>query len=245
MYGTYKWLPEYAAWQQNIRTMGAAAPLTQWSRTLMMDRLPTFNNGFIGRSAQRALSATPGLRGAGSWLSAAHKATPVFRRLGIAGGVVSTGMDFYGLVQQGNPVEAFQREGAGYVADVARTGFSASTTAFLIAPNPVTGGAVIVTGAVWLGAEAWEHREAIADGIATGADWVWDHSMAGQVWNNREAIAAGIDQGIDTAQNFAEGVGERLDEGVDMVESGLSTAADVGGDMLEGAGDVVDDITPW
>lgn len=40
------------------------------------------------------------------------------------------------LVDQGNPVDAYRREGAAYVADVAGTAFSASTTAFLVAPNP-------------------------------------------------------------------------------------------------------------
>jgi hypothetical protein len=174
------------------------------------------------------MSAIPRLEGAGSWLGNVSKATPVFRRLGIAGGVYSTVTDGYNLIQQGNPVDAFQRDGAGYVADIGRTAFSASTTAFLIAPNPVTGGAVIVSGGIWLGAEAWDHREAIGHAVSTGADWAWDHSVAGQVWNHREDI------------------GNALDSGVDMVGDGLSDVADTGGDLVDGAKDLVDKIpTPW
>jgi hypothetical protein len=131
-------------------------------------------------------------------------------------------MDTKHLIEQGNPVDAFQREGAGYVADVGRTAFSASSTAFLIAPNPVTGGAVLVSGAVWLGAEAWDHREEIVDAVTDAADWAWDHSLVGAAWNHREEI------------------GEALDDGVDMVQDGLSSVADKVDDLVP---DV--DLTPW
>lgn len=92
------------------------------------------------------------------------------RGLGIVGGVVSTGAGVANLVQQGNPVDAFQREGAGYVADVAETAFSASTTAFLIAPNPVTGALAVGSGLVWAGAEVVDHWDDISE---TASD-VWD-----------------------------------------------------------------------
>ena len=92
------------------------------------------------------------------------------RGLGIVGGVVSTGAGVANLVQQGNPVDAFQREGAGYVADVAETAFSASTTAFLIAPNPVTGALAVGSGLVWAGAEVVDHW----DDISETAGEVWD-----------------------------------------------------------------------
>ncbi|HEX5620625.1 MAG TPA: hypothetical protein VFX51_19555 [Solirubrobacteraceae bacterium] len=229
MYGTVQWLRAQsvaASWAR----VAPSAPGTFTELTAMnaLARFPTFNNGLVGRGLARGMSALPRLEGAGSWLSNASRATPIFRRLGIAGGVYSTVTDGYNLIQQGNPVDAFQRDGAGYVADVGRTAFSASTTAFLIAPNPVTGGAVVVSGAVWAGAEIYQHREAIGHAIGTGADWAWDHSAAGVVWNNREEI------------------GQALDSGVDMVGDGLSTVADTGGDLIDGAGDLVSSIpTPW
>lgn len=94
----------------------------------------------------------------------------MMRGLGILGGAASTAVSAYNLYQQGNPVEAFKREGSGYVADVAETAFSASTTAFLIAPNPVTGALAVGTGLVWAGAEVVDHWDEISD----GASKAWD-----------------------------------------------------------------------
>ena len=238
MAGTARWMRAASVASSWARVApGGPGTLTAYAAQLAHSRLPTFNNGLLGRGLASGLSSVPATRGAGSWLANTSRATPVFRGLGIAGGGVSTVLDTAHLIRQGNPVEAFQRDGAGYVADVGRTAFSASTTAFLIAPNPVTGGAVLVSGTVWLGAEAWDHREEIADAVSTGAEWAWDHSLVGAAWNHREEIGAAIDSGVDTARNFAEDVGERWDQGVDMVQDGLSTAT-------EGAGDFVDDITP-
>lgn len=119
---------------------------------------PTTNTGLIGRA----------LSGVAPWLQS-PTTTATLRWAGVAGGAYGTVTGVMNLVEQGNPVDAFQENGAGYVADVSGTLFSASTTAFLIAPNPITGGAVIVTGVVWAGAEIWDHREAIADW--TGDRW--------------------------------------------------------------------------
>jgi hypothetical protein len=246
--GSFLW-GNYQYWRaQSVAASWArVAPMapgtfTELTAMQAMARFPTFNNGIVGRGLARGMSYVPQLRGASTWLSDASRATPVFQRLGIAGGAFSTVMDTKHLIEQGNPVEAFEREGAGYVADVARTGFSASSTAFLIAPNPVTGGAVVVTGAVWLGAEVWDHREAIGGAIADGAEYAWDHSLVGAAWNNREEIGAALDSGVGMAQDFAGEVGERWDEGVDMVGDGLSSVADTGGDLLESAGDLVPDL---
>ncbi|GAA3536716.1 hypothetical protein AFL01nite_11300 [Aeromicrobium flavum] len=99
------------------------------------------------------------------------------RGLGIVGGVASTGMGAYDLYQQGNPVEAFEREGAGYVADVAETAFSASSTAFLIAPNPVTATLAVGSGLVWAGAEVvdnWDDISERASDLGEAASKAWD-----------------------------------------------------------------------
>jgi hypothetical protein len=242
MYGTYQFMRAQAVAASWARVAPmAAGTFTELTAMQALARFPTFNNGLVGRGLARGMSAVPQLRGASGWLSDASRATPVFRGLGIAGGAFSTVMDTHHLIEQGNPIDAFEREGAGYVADVARTGFSAST-AFLIAPGPVTGGAVLVTGAVWLGAEAWDHREAIGEAVSDGAQFAWDHSLPGTVWNHREEIGAALDSGVGMAQDFAGEVGERWDEGVDMVGDGLSGAAEAGGDLLESAGDLVPDL---
>jgi hypothetical protein len=254
MYGTAKWMQAAgvaASWSRVAP--GGPGTITAYASELANSRLPVFNNGMLGRGLAKGLSAVPVTRGAGSWLSNASRATPVFRSLGIAGGAVSTVMDANHLIQQGNPVDAFKRDGSRYVADVARTGFSAAGTAFLVAPNPVTGGAVIVTGTVWMGAEAWDHREAIGHAVSTGANWAWDHggnwawdhSLVGSTWNNRAEIGAAIDSGINTAQAFADGVGSRLDDGVHIAGNVGGSALHAGGEALDTAGDMVDKLTPW
>lgn len=183
--------------------------------------LPLLNNGFVGRHALGLLSRAPGSVGsAASWLSS-PAATPWVRGLGIAGGVVSTGMGAYNLYQQGNPIDAFQREGAGYVADVASTAFSASSTAFLIAPNPVTGALVIGTGVVWLGAEVVDHW----DEVSATASAAWD-------------VGSGFVSDVGSAG--ADLASATVDGAVDLA----SGAFDAGADLLGDAGSFIGGLAP-
>lgn len=94
------------------------------------------------------------------------------RGLGVAGGLVSTANGAANLYRQGNPVEAFKRDKAGYVSDVASTTFSASSTAFLVAPNPVTGAVAVGSGLVWAGAEVVDHWDDISETASKGWDKV-------------------------------------------------------------------------
>jgi hypothetical protein len=96
----------------------------------------------------------------------------VFRSANIATSVAMTGISAANLVSDGNPVKAFKREGAGYVADAADTAFNASLTATFIAPTPVTFGLTIATGTVYVGAEAVEHWDDIKKGTSTATHWV-------------------------------------------------------------------------
>ncbi|MFG1822989.1 hypothetical protein ACGFIJ_10940 [Microbispora bryophytorum] len=86
------------------------------------------------------------------------------RSLGIVGGVASTGYSVANVISQGDPRDAFKRNGAGYVADVAEVGFNASLTAAMVCPNPVTIGATVITGSVYLGAKVVEHWDDIEAG---------------------------------------------------------------------------------
>jgi hypothetical protein len=74
----------------------------------------------------------------------------------------------------------------------------------------VTGGAVIVTGVAWGGAEAWQHRDAIGHGLKKaggfvvdagekGAEFAWNTSAPGILYNNRHAIVHTLDSGVDLA----------------------------------------------
>ncbi|WP_432929919.1 hypothetical protein ACQPZZ_06760 [Microbispora sp. CA-135349] len=86
------------------------------------------------------------------------------RTAGIAGQVFATGYSAANVISQGDPRDAFSRNGAGYIADVAEVGFNASLTAAMICPNPVTIGATVITGSVYLGAKVVEHWDDIEAG---------------------------------------------------------------------------------
>ena len=108
------------------------------------------------------------------------------------GGLVGGGIGTYRLIQEGNPIDAYEKRGAGYVADVAGTAFSYSSAAFFAFPNPYTGGAMVVTGAVWLGAEAWDAREDIADAVGSAVD-----SVSGVVGSAVEGMGDALDSATD------------------------------------------------
>lgn len=175
---------------------------------------PTFNTGLIGRGLGGILTRIPAVSQYGAWLGT-PAATTFFTRVGIAGGVVGTGLGVYNLYQQGNPIDAFQENPAGYVADVASTAFSASTTAFLLAPNPITAGLVVGTGLVWAGAEIVDHWDDITE-------WTSD------TWNS-------------TTDWVGDRAGDFVDSQVDM----LSDAWDVGTDVVGGVGDFIGGIDDW
>lgn len=60
------------------------------------------------------------------------------------------------------------------MADVAEVGFNASLTAAMIAPNPVTIGATVVFGGVYVGAKVVEHWPEVKEKWNDTKDWVGD-----------------------------------------------------------------------
>ncbi|MFE0672605.1 PE-PGRS family protein [Streptomyces sp. NPDC058867] len=129
-------------------------------------------------NSQRFANSLPNAAGSAgalrTGLSTAAKTAGFLRGAGIVGGVVSTGFSATNVISQGNPVEAFKRNGAGYVADVAEVGFNASLTAAVVAPNPVTIGLAVGTGLVYGGAKVVEHWDDIEKGAGEAVDWVGD-----------------------------------------------------------------------
>ncbi|MCD9154180.1 hypothetical protein [Aeromicrobium duanguangcaii] len=118
----------------------------------------------------------------GGWADPLAKGVPrgglaLMRGAGVLGGGLATVNGGVNLYQQGRPDKAFKRGGAGYVADVAETAFSASSTAFLIAPNPATGAAAVGSGLVWAGAEVvdnWDDITEKTSAISKKASKAWD-----------------------------------------------------------------------
>jgi len=194
------------------RMSGGVAPIFQTGivgRNLLrhMSRLPGPAGDFATwmKSAPRhmampnALTKPPvwAMRGGGGtagWgpLSSSGKVYGMgaMRTLGVVGGVVNTGIGVHDLIQQGNPVEAFKRDGAAYVADVAETAFSASTTAFLVAPNPVTAGLAVGTGLVWAGAEVVDHWDEISETASDVQDEISE--TASDVWDGAGDVASDV-----------------------------------------------------
>jgi hypothetical protein len=168
--------------------------------------VPLFNNGFVGRMLIKGLDAL------GATRLASGLAGPVaslwLQRIGIVGGVVGGGIGVYKLIEQGNPIDAYERRGAGYVADVASTAFSFSSAAFFYAPNPYTGAAMVVTGAVWLGAEAWdEYGDEISDAVSSAVDSTGDFLSS-----SAETIGGALDTAGDWVASELDDLGSGIED---------------------------------
>jgi hypothetical protein len=173
---------------------------------------PTVNNSL----AMNAFARTGSLPSVTSWMTAPGT-TALLRKAGVAGGVWSTASDVKNVMDQGNPIDAYRREGAGYVADIARTGFSASSTAFLYTPTPVTAGAMLATGVVWAGAEVWDHW---GDDISTFVDETWD---------------AGWGRAAGAADTVGSTVADAWTDATDSVSNAWDDASNVVSDISKGA----------
>lgn len=131
-------------------------------------------------------------------LGAAARTSGLLRGAGIVGGVVSTGVSAANVIAQGNPADAFRENGAAYVADVAEVGFNASLTAAMIAPNPVTIGATVVTGVVYAGAEIVANWDDIVEAGGDAVDLARRGAHAAG-----DAVGAGLDAAADLAKDAA------------------------------------------
>ncbi len=119
----------------------------------------------------RSTAATDGWE-AGARAGAVRSLTGggIWRYGGAAGGVAATGLSILNVASQGNPIDAYRANGAGYVADLAETGFNASFTAMMVCPNPVTVGATVVTGVAWAGLQAYDHWDDITGAVSHAPD---------------------------------------------------------------------------
>lgn len=154
-------------------------------------------NGGTPWAAGRAAAAAADSGALRAGLSGGAKAAGLLRGLGVVGAVGATGMSFVNVASQGNPIEAFQENGIDYVADVAELGFNVSLTAAMIAPNPVTIGAAVITGAIYGTTEIIAHWDEIEDLAANGAEMVADG------WNaTTEVVGDAVDAGVEKAKEF-------------------------------------------
>jgi hypothetical protein len=161
------------AWEANLLKVGQNA--SNLSRATGASRLSAFASG-----------AGTAMRTAGWW-----------RAAGVGGSAVSTVIGAVDLVQEGNPVDAFKRDKAGYVAKVSGVAFNASLTAAMIAPNPITIGAAVVTGAVY--------------GVATIVDnWDTVKKFPGKVADAGAWAGEKISEGAGKLADGAKSVGKTI-----------------------------------
>lgn len=182
---------------------GPGQAATGWvSRTLssgvpgaIANRLAPLGAGVFGRPWTNPATGVTYGRGAGNLITMARQsgAVEMARNAGglrVLGAVGSGALAVDNVVGLWNNREAHGEawasgntsERAGVVADYAEAGFNASMTAAMIAPNPVTLGAVAVTGVVWAGAKVVENWDDITDAAGRAKDWVGDRASDVKDW---------------------------------------------------------------
>jgi len=117
------------------------------------------------------------------WLARIAARAGLSPRLGAALAVTSAVNDLRAVVAQGNPIRAFQRRGADYLADRAQVRLDLSFAAFLAAPSAPTGITVLATGATWANWATWDERRRFAGRVVGAADRTQDRWRDGMVAN--------------------------------------------------------------
>jgi len=151
-----------------------------------------------------ARNATNLLKVAGAdGVLASLKVAGGLRVLGVAGSAFATvdsGIGLYHSISSGELAKNWTEGGtqgkAKVIGDIAEVGFNASLTAAMIAPNPVTWGAVAVTGVIYGGARLVEHWDDVTQAVSDAADWTGD-----KISDAADAVGDTIGDGVDAIKN--------------------------------------------
>ena len=127
--------------------------------------------------------------------------------------LVSGGFGVADLIRQGNPIRAFQENGAGYVKDVAGTAFDLLLGAAILAPVAIGTVAIAkplaiaaaVAGVVWAGATIWEHRDVIGRTVKNVATSTYRAAESGARFVS-EKVDAGVRLVNEKAKDVVRGV---------------------------------------
>jgi hypothetical protein len=125
------------------------------------------------------------------------------RVLGVAGSAFATvdsGIGLYSSISSGELARNWSEGGtqgkAKVIGDIAEVGFNASLTAAMIAPNPVTWGAVAVTGVVYGGARLVEHWDDVTHAADQAVDWAGD-----KLGDAADAVGDTIGDGVEAVKD--------------------------------------------
>jgi hypothetical protein len=135
----------------------------------------------VARNATNLLKVAGQANGLRAGIGSVASVAGGLRLLGIAGSAFATvdsGMGLVNSISSGefgrNWSEGGTQGKAKVIGDIAEVGFNASLTAAMIAPSPVTWGAVAVTGLVYGGARLVEHWDDVTHAADEAVDWVGD-----------------------------------------------------------------------
>jgi hypothetical protein len=161
----------------------------------------TIGSGSEATTVVVGRNATNLLRVAGAdGLMASLKVAGGLRVLGVAGSAFATVDSAVGLVNNWDQIDDNWNAGASgkakVIGDFAEVGFNASLTAAMIAPNPVTWGAVAVTGVVYGGARLVEHWDDVTDAVSDAADWTGD-----KISGAADAVGDTIGDGVEAVKD--------------------------------------------
>ena len=122
------------------------------------------------------------------------------RALGVLGSAAATADSVMGLVNGWDQIDDNWNDGAHgkakVIGDFAEVGFNASLTAAMIAPNPVTWGAVAVTGVVYGGARLVEHWDDVTHAAGEAVDWAGD-----KMGDAADAVGDTVSDGFDAVKD--------------------------------------------
>jgi hypothetical protein len=213
------------------------ARMSVWARSgAPAIAFPTLANGGLGG----LLARIPGL----GWVT--HPVTQrILTRAGFLGGLftgVTGGIDVW---NHGNPITAFQTEGAGYTSDVGRTVFgfgTAGVATFAIvglAAPPVLVAVTIGAGVVWIGSEVVKHWDEITAWVGNAWDsttafvsdtWSAGTEFVGDAWNSAtDTVSGAWDSATDTVSGAWDSATDTVSGAWDSATDTLSNAPLVGG----------------
>ena len=131
------------------------------------------------------------------------KVAGTLRVLGAAGSAFATvdsGIGLYNSIRTGELADNWTDGGvegkAKVIGDIAEVGFNASLTAAMIAPNPVTWGAVAVTGVIYGGARLVEHWDDVTGAVSDAAEWTGD-----RISDATDAVTDTIGDGVEAIKD--------------------------------------------
>jgi hypothetical protein len=121
------------------------------------------------------------------------------RVLGVVGSAFATVDSVVGLANNWDQIDDNWNSGtqgkAKVIGDFAEVGFNASLTAAMVAPNPVTWGAVAVTGVVYGGARLVEHWDDVTGAVSDATEWTGD-----RISDATDAVTDTIGDGVEAVK---------------------------------------------